>query len=206
MLLAGEFRRRDFWDNGRTWPGTVACSRYCCGQQSLDVEFAVTLSELLRFTPPWNGYISVQQLWMFIHTATDSACIYRAHLHVSLSLAHMLMLTQDSKEKSAAPRPSSVCFLRSGVATAPEICLPKTYIGRVAFKEAMFQDLDNIIQKLLESEMRNQVLLPNWLSASGGVQVWHGLVSFSEVKTGSAQMLVLLLVLSLCLDKNRGKG
>jgi hypothetical protein len=61
----------------------------------------------------------------------------------------MLTLTQDLKEKSATPRPSSVCFLRSGIAialAAPEICLPKICIGRVAFREAMFQDLDNIIQ------------------------------------------------------------
>lgn len=85
---------------------------------------------------------------MSIHTATDSAYTYRAHLHVSLALEHMLTLTQDSKEKSVEPKLSSVCFLRSGVAVAlaaPEICLPKICIGRVAFRKAMFQGLDNII-------------------------------------------------------------
>jgi hypothetical protein len=93
--------------------------------------------------------MSVQQLWMYIRIATGSTCIYRAYLHPSLSLAYILALTQDLKERSAAPRLCSICFLKSVVVTAlvaPEICLLKRSIGRIAFTEAMFQDLDSIIQ------------------------------------------------------------
>lgn len=61
----------------------------------------------------------------------------------------MLARVQGLTRERAVPRRSSVCFLRSGIATllaVPEICLPILCIDRVGLREAIFQDLNNIIQ------------------------------------------------------------